>query len=99
MLVFLHMTKTAGGSLKTALQDNDRIVFGNYSLKQDSFNVEGGDILFGHSMYGIHEKLGCDPRYAIFLREPVTRVISHYYQLRDVDIGPQGEKIRKFTNI
>lgn len=35
--------------------------------------------VFGHFGYGVHEELGIAGRYITLLRDPVTRVISHYF--------------------
>lgn len=103
ILFFLHLTKTAGGTLRRALKGamGERVRFANApALKEiENAQLDGVEILFGHNTYGIHESLGRTPRYACFVRHPVARVVSHYYQLRNVDRSPIGDKIRESTDI
>jgi hypothetical protein len=102
--IFLHLTKTAGGTLKRAISSNSELksvfIYGpndlNAAKEKDLSNT---DILYGHSIFGIHEELAIDPRYMCFMRHPITRTISHYFHLRNVEKGPVGEKIRTSKDI
>lgn len=105
-LVCLHITKTAGGTLKRALQDakdfNVEFVYnaGDKAALKDK-NLDGVDLLYGHAIFGVHEEVGYgnNPRYMCFMRHPMTRTISHYFHLRNVDKGPVGDKIRTSSDI
>lgn len=104
--VFLHLTKTAGGTLKRALSGTDNysveMLYGPSDVERISqLNLDTTDMIYGHSVFGIHEKLGLNaiPRYMCFMRHPVTRTISHYHHLRNVDKGPVGDKIRASKDI
>jgi len=95
-LLFCHLPKSAGTSVRQALQ----------SAGPDLLEVYGGElrlgrpdagflrrwsarealpgVVIGHFSYGVHEFLGVPARYATFLREPVERVCSLYrHQLAD----------------
>lgn len=104
--VFLHLTKTAGGTLKHALSQIDnysvQMLYGPSDIERIAqSNLNEIDMVYGHSVFGIHEGLrfGAVPRYMCFMRHPVTRTISHYYHLRNVDRGPVGDKIRASSDI
>jgi len=96
VLLFMHITKTAGGSLKEALktsQGSDECLFFNVS---DMLPVvqEKHKLVFGHFPFGIHHNLSIAPSYACVLRHPVVRTISHYHHLYNNEKGPVGDKIR-----
>ena len=102
--ISLHITKTAGGTLKVALSElKDRRVEMVYNrADQDRLRdqgLSGVDLIYGHAIYGLHERLGIPPVYGCFLRHPLTRTISHYFHLRNVDKGPVGEMIRQSPDI
>ncbi len=104
--VFLHLTKTAGGTLKTALKRTSDLqtyfVYGAEDmdrLKEEEPGQYG--LIYGHSTFGVHREVGLaeDTRYLCFMRHPITRTISHYYHLRNVDKGPVGDRIRASSDI
>lgn len=102
--IFLHQTKTAGGTLKTALRNCDGLnvefLYGPEDRQRlAEADLSEVDLVYGHSIFGVHEDLGLAPRYMCFLRHPVMRTISHYYHLRNVDKGPVGNKIRESKDI
>lgn len=102
-LFFMHITKTAGGSLKSALRSSDANVAFHYPQEpefQPRFAYpDGTDIVFGHYRFGVHEIAGKEPRYACFLRDPVERMISHYNHLKNNDRGPVGNHLRSFPTM
>ena len=62
----------------------------------ESWQRRGGRIAIGHTPYGLlGPNLPADTRYVTLLREPVDRVLSHYYRhihregLSDVERGPR----------
>ena len=102
--ISLHITKTAGGTLKVALSElkNRRVEMVYNRADQDRLreqDLSGVDLIYGHAIWGIHQRLGIPPVYGCFLRHPLTRTISHYFHLRNVDKGPVGELIRKSADI
>lgn len=104
--IFLHLTKTAGGTLKLALADafgsDVEMLYGPADLERlKEANLSKTKMIYGHTTFGVHERLGFTktPRHYCFMRHPVTRTISHYYHLRDVEKGPVGDKIRASEDI
>lgn len=102
--IFLHITKTAGGTLKTAVQEaygkNVRFVYSAEEVDSiiDS-NLDRLKLVYGHQLFGVHKLLNLAPRYMCFVRHPVQRTISHFYHLQNVDKGPVGKKIQGYKSI
>jgi hypothetical protein len=102
-IYFLHITKTAGGSIKEAFRNSDVAVQFHYR-GQDGFKqyfnyAENVEVVFGHYIFGAHNFAETPPTYACFVREPVARTLSHYHHLKNNDRGPVGEKVRSFEDI
>ncbi|MGR3584349.1 MAG: hypothetical protein ACU0B8_08815 [Pseudooceanicola nanhaiensis] len=103
--ILLHITKTAGGTLKTALQEtpgiNVEFLYGPQDLERlQAADLSPVDMIYGHSIFGVDASLDLpEARYSCFMRHPVTRTISHYYHLRNVEKGPVGDKIRESEDI
>lgn len=104
--IFLHLTKTAGGTLKSALGStgdlSTHFVYGSQDIEhlKETSPIDY-DIIYGHSIFGLHSVIGLpsSTRYMCFMRHPITRTISHYYHLRNVDRGPIGDRIRASLDI
>lgn len=85
-LVFLHVPKTAGTSLRNVLQqvygDEGLVVlyppYSEEQLSEAGQRLHNAKALYGHLSFGIHEHLGIEARYVAFLRDPVQRVLSLY---------------------
>jgi hypothetical protein len=97
-LLFLHVTKTAGGSIKELVRNAPVKVRMHYPSEEGwrrdfKYPLEH-DVYFGHFMYGVHKSLGVNARYAAFIREPVARTVSHYNHLKNNETGPIGKKAR-----
>jgi SAM-dependent methyltransferase len=96
LLHFMHITKTAGGSLiqtlLTAPSLRDKVLHTNTLEDNDDFLDYS--VIFGHFGYGVHKITKQEPNYACFFRNPVSRTISHYYQLSKFDDSIIGERIR-----
>ena len=102
-IFFIHITKTAGGSLKEALRASPADVLFHYNTDEGfrlAFDYEERpEIVYGHFLFGDHEKMGLIPRYACFLREPVARTISHYHHLKSNDFSRVGDRVRAYENL
>lgn len=102
----MHLTKTAGGTLKSAIGKTPGLstyfVYGSDDV-ENFRNVSPNtfDLIYGHSIFGLHQRIGLheDTRYICFMRHPIMRTISHYYHLRNVDFGPIGDRIRESNDI
>jgi hypothetical protein len=92
LLIFMHLPKTGGSTLAQIIerQYGSRSVLPLYkstsgeelaSLPQDWM----ADIqaITGHFHFGVHELLSTPSIYITMLRDPLERVISHYYYVRN----------------
>lgn len=102
-IFFLHITKTAGGSVKEMLRQSPAHVVFHYptepGFRKWFWYRPKPEIIFGHFIWGAHIAAQLPPRYAGFFREPISRSVSHYYQLCNVDPGPAGDHARSFDNL
>lgn len=89
-LIFLHLLKTGGRTLVSVLKENIaneyRFHYGQGAgEKLDDLKALPEDqrrslrLIHGHLHYGIHTYLPQPSTYITLLRDPVERVISHYY--------------------
>lgn len=89
-VIFLHITKTAGTTLAHVAQqqypapgflrsDYDFDAFEARLASMPDTEKRVIDCLFGHMAFGLHRWLPRPAVYVTMLREPVDRVISHYY--------------------
>lgn len=92
-IIFQHIPKTAGSSLQTLFTsqfDRQRtfICGSQDGVLQDFLQLETDqrdrlDLLIGHVDFGVHQQFSDESTYISFIREPVERVLSHYYFIRD----------------
>lgn len=94
MLIFLHILKTGGSTLQAILQkqysewiltnENEKVL-NNETIKEllIEHKIEKVNCLFGHFPYGVHNQFTKPYKYITFLREPVDRVISLYYYIKN----------------
>jgi hypothetical protein len=84
-VVFIHIQKTAGTSIVAALKNqagSNLPSHGDFESSPQRFYEENRFIL-GH--FGFNKTLEIpDPKFCFtFLRDPIDRIISHYYSLRN----------------
>jgi hypothetical protein len=89
VLIFLHIPKAAGSTLHRIIekQYEPSTIFtipSFYSSKEEfrqaaEFQLKEIKVLKGHMFFGLHEVLPNPSTYITFLRDPVERIISHYY--------------------
>lgn len=92
-VIFLHIPKAAGSTLSSVVQ---RQYEPNATFKIDGLHIresidefkkipeakkEKIRLLSGHMFFGLHEFLPQPSTYITMLRNPVDRVISHYYHV------------------
>lgn len=102
-LFFIHVTKTAGGTLKRMIRESGMHVQFHYP-GEDGFSrnfayAPDVEMIYGHFRFGTHAMMGADPNYACFVRDPVERAISHFHHLKNVAKNHAGERARKFGDI
>jgi hypothetical protein len=89
-LIFLHIPKTAGTTLMSILdrQYKPGAIFSTYGNAQeavDKFKTFSESqrmnirVLKGHIPFGVHTFLPQPSHYFTILRDPIDRIISHYY--------------------
>jgi hypothetical protein len=100
LVVFVHIPKTAGSTLETMLRDQYssaetyKINY-NGSRKQvrrlkDALRLQRGTLrlVHGHMDFSWSAMMPADTRFFTLLRDPVDRVMSHYYHYRQETATP-----------
>ena len=93
--IFIHIQKTAGSSLRNALvhglpEDRFALIY-PYALGISAMEClslpestrRRFDLIIGHFFYGIHRITPRPARYATFVRDPMERIRSHFWQHRN----------------
>jgi len=89
-IIFLHIPKTAGTTFRKQILNKlfDKKHSFHIDMKNNStydflaikrYDIEMYKLITGHVSFGIHKNFNEDFRYIAFLREPVQRIISHYF--------------------
>ena len=96
---FVHIPKAAGSTIRALISlnyDSNRVlsVYGNFpqivaTLADNIGNKDRFDLIQGHMPYGSHYQLNIrNPRYFVFLRDPVERMFSDIaYSIRSPHHG------------
>lgn len=91
LIIFLHLPKTAGSTLARIIQGQyaaSGIIFlydtmlGEELASYPRSQLENLRVVMGHLYFGVHNFLPGSSTYITMLRDPVDRVISHYYFVR-----------------
>jgi len=119
LIVSIHIPKTAGSSFKQLLEETNKSISYSYDqlpLLQRFYNKEvkkvsvdnESDILHGHFIAdSVSDIRSLDLQYIVWLRNPVERVVSHYfYWQRNPNINQpickkimEGLTLKEFSQI
>lgn len=64
-----------------------------HRLRTDELNV-----ISGHFKYGMHHLFPGQPRYIVFLRDPIDRAVSFYYFIKDSNASIYRHPIRDYAD-
>lgn len=103
MLIFLHIQKTAGQTLRYLINrnfpDSESLLVKLTTqdhwesfIKNKPKNLSQLKLIYGHMKFGIHEHIPVDCRYFTMLRDPVARVVSHHRFLQSESALPPGRE-------
>lgn len=102
-LAFIHIPKTAGSALRAALEfeypgralmvisgmENIKLYDGDQAMiDKIRRRASKAEVWFSHFSVGFGDLLDLDCVYLAILRDPVSRVVSHYRQLLKLNISP-----------
>jgi hypothetical protein len=106
-VIFLHLPKTAGTTLNRLIEW-EYPLFQMYSIDPVFFRwswkhlqhlsekrLKRTRVFKGHMLFGLHEILPQPATYITVLREPVDRVISAFYFMRNYKLHPLYWKMRR----
>lgn len=105
-LLFSHVPKTAGTSLRSLAQAHTpdvvfayegQLALGNPDLAfMQRFRAGSMPrLVMGHFSYGVHRLLGIAPRYVTVLRDPIERIVSLYRYQKTLPSSPFAEHFRQ----
>lgn len=87
-IIFLHIPKTAGTSLRQLIEreyPGNKCLYLYYPspyqpevINHIRKQLPTAKVLYGHVSFDIHQLLGIQGKYIAFLRDPIKRVISFY---------------------
>lgn len=107
IVIFLHVPKAAGTTLYWVIErqyDPTVIYHFRWShLPVDEFKKipeaqrEALRVLKGHMVFGLHEVVAGPSTYVTILRDPVDRVISHYYHVLQNPTHPLHSDVQRMS--
>ena len=104
-LIFIHIPKTAGTSIRSLLQGlvtprkSVYLYPQGKAISKEEFKALPAErkaqirVVMGHVMYGIHELLPQQVRYVTMLRDPVDRVVSLYHHIKRIPEHPLHQSV------
>ena len=105
-VIFLHLPKAAGTTLKDILHrqypsdevyqlDNTHFIEAQEKFKQLGQQEKAKlKIVTGHMYFGLHEYLASTATYITMLRNPIDRVVSYYYFVKNLPTHEDYELIK-----
>jgi len=106
-LLFLHISKTGGTTLRSVLEKNcppERRLYiyeEQPGMSLAAFRAlpagekRGLEVVFGHFSFGLHAAFPEGARYATMLRHPTARVVSVYYHHAQKTTAELHERIKR----
>lgn len=90
-LIFLHIPKAAGTTFQQLVEARypRRFRLSGDTEEWEAFkrlpavDRNAYDLVYGHVHFGVHEHLARPAQYVTMLRDPVDRIVSHYYFVRE----------------
>jgi hypothetical protein len=106
-LFFIHVPKSGGLSLydvirsvygrKMVLATHDGNFIDAFETWKRIEKTDRGRVYYGHFPFGAHQIVNAKPRYLTMLRDPVDRVVSLYYYLRQSSTHPAHLRAKQNT--
>ena len=105
-LIFLHVPKTAGSTFRHIIErqyNSNSILhlyasdFGEELAAISPNQIDRLRVVMGHFYFGAHNFLSHPTTYITFLRDPIERVISHFYYARHAPAHHFYDSARKMS--
>ncbi|WP_404324288.1 sulfotransferase family protein [Cytobacillus firmus] len=104
LLIFMHIPKTAGMTLKRIIKrqyPDDRILKditdGKIQEFKEKMEEQDFSFVFGHLSFGLHLHTTKPCTYITMLREPIDRVISMYYYVLGKENHPLHNIVKELS--
>ncbi|PIG90647.1 sulfotransferase family 2 domain-containing protein [Gloeocapsopsis sp. IPPAS B-1203] len=111
IVIYVHIPKTAGTTLRHIVQSQfyPHNIFEFYNLRQQErkglskfeqlseFQKNNISFVSGHIGFGLHSLLTRPCTYITILREPVERVVSHYFYLQNRNAVSKETTLEEFV--
>ena len=88
IIIFLHMFKAGGTTVTSKIADNfgpeHHAIFNtNPNHPRHPLVMKDPLLVTGHFLFGVHRYLNKPCKYITFLRDPVDRIVSAYFNIRE----------------
>src|SRR5690625_603167 len=94
----MHIPKTGGTTLSSIIQNqyNKNIVLTEH-IDMNVKDIEMSNSLMGHFYFGIHDNFSKPCIYITMMRDPIERIISSYYYIKETELHPDHTKVNKMS--
>lgn len=105
IVIFTHIPKCAGSTLREHVRkEHGKAMLASYRKPERDMlrNLPRGEhreyrFVFGHDPYGLHRKFMRRPIYLSVVREPLDRMISYLYYIKENATAPFHEESKNLT--